>query len=232
MEPVGDAQLGHTGDDVLHHVTIAGQHETHIGVFVQDQLGGLHKVIRSLLEGDTAQEGDDLLFHELVALHLLVAGNHSVVQGIDFAGVDAVFLNHDVAGEVADGTHGVGGGHALALHVIDDIVAVVLARTVVFRGVDVHHQRFAAHALGRNARAVGEPVVRMDDVELLVARNLRGNLSIAVYLLHQILAVTSAKDVFALPIVAFDETAVNLVHHIVVVVQPHIGHQAGVDLDV
>ena len=71
----------------------------------------------------------------------------------------------------------------------------------------------------------------MDDVKLLIASNLGGNLRIAVHLFHQILAVTATEDVFALGTVAAgNQTAVNLVHHVVIVVQPNVGHQLGVDL--
>ena len=82
-----------------------------------------------------------------------------------------------------------------------DLRVDVLARTVVFRGVHVHYERFSGDALGGDARIVGEPVVGVDHVELpfQILGHLRGDHGIAGDLLHEVGAVLARKGVALFP---------------------------------
>ena len=61
MEPVGDAELGHAADDVLEHVAAASHHEADVAGLSEYLGRRLDEVVRSLLVGDPAEEGDDLV---------------------------------------------------------------------------------------------------------------------------------------------------------------------------
>ena len=57
----------------------------------------------------------------------------------------------------------------------------------------MNHQRLAAHLLGMNAGRIGEPVVRVNDVELLSAGNHTGYDRIVVDLFHEVVGIAPRK---------------------------------------
>ena len=139
------------------------------------------------------------------------------MQGEDFLCGDAVFVDDDISGEVADCAHGVCGHHALFLHAIYNVV-VVFAGTVEFGGVDMYHQRLARGTFGRDAGTIGQPVVCMYDVKFLISGDFCRDLGVLVHLLHQILAVFSGENVFSFLPGRLEHTTFNLVDDIIVVV--------------
>lgn len=120
----------------------------------------------------------------------------------DLFGRNAVAVDDDVAGKVRNGDHAVRGVHARTFDGVD-LRIDVLAAAVVFRGVHVHDERLARHALGGDAGVVGEPVVGVDHVELPfeVLGDLRGHHGVTGHLLHEVGAVLSRKGVTLFPCV-------------------------------
>ena len=194
METVGYSQLGDVADAAVHHIPASSHHEAHALCPLEDFRGGLDEIFRSLLESDSSEEGDDLVAHSPLDLQVLPAAEvHGVVDGHDLLRVNAVLVDDDVPREVADGDHLVGGHHSPLLDVIDTAVDLILGSTVERRGVHVDNQWLAGQFLGRDSGQIGQPVVGVDDVELiLVLHSYRAaDHRIVGDLLHKIGAVTS-----------------------------------------
>ena len=166
---VPDAELGGKLDHRLRLVAAAGHHELDVLVLLQDALGGVHEVLRPLLQRDAAEVEDDLVaLADGADAHGLRVEVDAVVDHFALGNGHRVAVRADVPGQHADRDHLDGGVHAAALDVVDGLVDV-LAGTVEFRAVDVHHERLAGDARERDAGGVGEPVVRVDHVEVAVA---------------------------------------------------------------
>ena len=201
METVGDAEPRHAADDVVHHVARAGHHEPHVGNPLEDLGGRLDEVVGAFLVGDASQEGHDLVGDAPLGNLAAVLGEaHGVVHRDDLFGGNAVAVDDDVAREVRNGDHAVGGVHAGPLDGVD-LRVDVLARAVVLRGVHVHHQRLPGDAFGGDARVVGQPVVGVDHVELSfeVPGHLRGDHGVARHLLHEVGTVLAREGVALFP---------------------------------
>ena len=67
----------------------------------------------------------------------------------------------------------------------------VAARAVVVGGVHVDYQGLAGDLLGMDAGGVGEPVVRVDDVEVNGARYHTGHDGVVVDFLQQVVGVSA-----------------------------------------
>ena len=113
----------------------------------------------------------------------------------------------------------------------------VLTRTVVLRGVHVHHQRLARYALGGDTGVVGEPVVGVNHVKLTlqVLGYLGCNHSIAGYLLHQVCTILTREGVTLLPAVGRRPDALTRLDILLVVrcvlLRRDVGHHVRVDVD-
>ena len=214
------AQLRHATDHLLQHIARAGHHEVDARVDLMDLVCRLDEVLRSFLVGDSAEEGHHLgIQATALVLRLgLVVRLDGVVHRNDLVRVDAIFLNDDVARQIAHRDHAVGGFHATSLDGVN-IRVDVLARAVELGGVHVHHKRLARGLLGRNACRIGQPVVGVDDVEVVFRGQRRANQGITRHFLHQVHAVFARKLVVARKHRA---AAVEVLHHMTVVFQ-HVG---------
>ena len=169
MEAVGYAQAGHHPDGAVHHVAAACHHETHALGALEHLGSSLDEVFRPFLEGDTPEERHDLVLDAALDFEVLASAEvHGVMHGHDLGRVDAVFVDHYPAGEVADRYHAVGGFHAAALYGIHAGIDHIVGPAVEGGRMHVHHQRFAGEFFGGNAGKVGEPVVGVDDVEFIL----------------------------------------------------------------
>ena len=204
MEPVGDAQFGYAADDVVEHVAAAGHDEPHARHPLEHLGRRLDEVVRSFLVGDASQKRDDLVVHgALLLFGLLRSEPYRVVYRDDLFGRNAVFVDDDAAREVAHRHDAVGRFHSGAFDGVDLLVDA-FAAAVELGGVHVHDERLARYALGGDAGVVGQPVVRVDQVELpfQIAGHLCGDHRIAGHLFHQVGAVFAGKFESLLPQVA------------------------------
>ncbi len=204
MESVGDAQTRHATDHVVHHVARTRHDEAHVRHSLEHLGGRLDEVVGTLLVGYAAEERHDLVLHAALGhLVILLGETHRVVHRHHLVGGDAVLLYDDVAREVRHRYDPVGRGHSRAFDGIR-LTVDVLARTVVLRGVHMHHQRLARHAFGGYAREIGQPVVGMYHVELSleILGHLSGHHGITRNLLQQVRAVLSRERISLGPAIA------------------------------
>ena len=80
----------------------------------------------------------------------------------------AVFVNDNIPGEVAHGNDLVGSLHAPFLNTIDAGIDHVLSSTVEGRGMDMDNQRLASQFFRGYSSEIGEPIVGVDDIELIL----------------------------------------------------------------
>ena len=121
-----------------------------------------------------------------------LAAGHGVVHYGNLALRNFVHAHDEILGEVADAHDPVGRGHPLPLDVGDHGIHV-LAAAVGFGGVHMHHERFAADALGHDAGGIGHPVVAVDNIEVLPPGEHLGREAVAVDLTQQILPVAAVQ---------------------------------------
>ena len=170
MEAIGNAPFGGQLNHGFHHVAAAGHHKANVFGLCQHLGGCFHKVFRPFLHGDAAQEGD----HPVATADGLDGFNrgadrlNGIVNGGDFVGVLMVFVDDGVPGEIAHTDDVVGMVHAVLLDAVH-LRVHLSAASVEIGGVDVDDHRLATHVFGVDTCWIGEPVVGMDDVELLPA---------------------------------------------------------------
>ena len=107
-------------------------------------------------------------------------------------GVLVVMVNDRLAREFGTAHDAISVVHTVFLDAVNRWVDVA-ARAVEVGGVYVDDEGLAAHLLGVDACGIGEPVVGVDDVELLATRHHTGNDRIIVDFLVQIARVTACK---------------------------------------
>ena len=97
MEPVGNAELRHTTDTVVHHIARARHHKAHVRHACQNLGCRLDKVVGTLLEGDTAEERNDLILHATLRCRVVVLGKmHCIVHCHNLLWLDVILVNNDV----------------------------------------------------------------------------------------------------------------------------------------
>ena len=162
--------------------------------------GRLEEVGRALLVGHAAQEEDDGhpgRLRDVPALDLLLL-RHGVVDDAQLRGIDAVALRQHLGGVVADADTRSAASSPALLDPDDRRVGRVAAAVVLAR-VHVDDQRLAGRAGRGDARRVRHPVVRVDDVEVLRAREPAHDLGVARDLGHQVGAVLALElEVFGI----------------------------------
>ena len=81
-----------------------------------------------------------------------------------------IMVDHSLPRQFAHAHDAIGVIHSVFLYAINRRIHIA-ATPVEVCGMHVNHQRLPAHLLGVDAGRVSQPVVRMDDVELLLACN-------------------------------------------------------------
>ena len=82
--------------------------------------------------------------------------------------------------------------HTVPFDIIHRRIYITPASVEICR-MHVNNQRFTAHLLGVNTGRIGEPIMGMNDIELNRTGNHPGYNRVIIYLLHQIIGVTSRK---------------------------------------
>ena len=82
--------------------------------------------------------------------------------------------------------------HTVPFDIIHRRIYITPASVEIGR-MHVNNQRFTAHLLGVNTGRIGEPIMGMNDIELNRTGNHPGYNRVIIYLLHQIIGVTSRK---------------------------------------
>src|SRR4030042_2759792 len=166
-----DSELGGQFDGAVHQVSGPGHNEFHVAHNFEHLLGGVEEILRPFLHCDSPEEQDYLLVAADAGicngpLAVAVAFN-TVVDYFDFVPADAVSADYDASRKMAHSDDFCCSLHTLALDVINHLVDV-LAAAVEFRGVDVHYKRPSTDCCDGDTRGVCHPVVRVDNIELLV----------------------------------------------------------------
>ena len=107
---------------------------------LMDFVGRLNKVLGAFLVGDSTEESHHLGIQATALIFRLglVVGFHGIVYRHDLSGVNTIFINNNVARQVAHRDNAVGGFHASLFNGIH-IRIDVLARAVKFGCMHVNH---------------------------------------------------------------------------------------------
>ena len=118
-------------DGLVHHITAPGHDETHIRSSFQYLGRSFDKILRTLLEGDTSKEGDDFVFHSPFDPDVVPAAEiHRIVDRNDLCRINTVFIDYDIAGQVAHRNYGICCFHSLLLYGIYARIHHIIGATV------------------------------------------------------------------------------------------------------
>ncbi len=192
METVGYVALRGQAYHLLHHVAAAGHHKLHVVHLVQHLRCSLDEIFRTLLHGDAPEEGDHLvvLWRNLYVEQLVAQRLNGIVHGGDLGRVDAILVDHCIAGEVAHRDDVVGVKETVTLD-IEHGGVYVTAAAVEIGGMDMEHKWLAGDLLGMDAGRICKPVVRVDHVTLHGSRDHARHNRIIIDFLKQIVGITA-----------------------------------------
>ena len=254
VEAVGNALARRHLDHIVHHVARTCHAEANVVGTLEHEGGCLNEVLGTFLHRDAAEEGNHFFLAPLMAFAALAHHLQNVVgKGVDgivhrdaLGGVLVVMVDDRLAREFGNAHDAIGVVHTVLLNAVDRGVHIA-ARTVEVGGVHVNDEGLAAHALGVNACGIGEPVVGVDDVELLLAGNDACHDGIVVDFVVQVFGIAAGK-LYAAQVVgeAIVEVGIDMVaqgevefgrhliaeallHVVVVYIAPHYGRSAQPD---
>ena len=196
METVGDATLGGEVNHLLHHIARTCEAETDVARAVKHHIGGLDEIFRTFLHRDSSEESHDFLLARVVGtgnvLQLLCKRINGVVNREALARVLMILVDDGLARQFRHTHDAVGVVHTVFLDGIDRRIHFS-TRAVEIRGVNVDAKRFSADLLGVDAGRIGQPVMGMDDVELLGSSHHTCDNRVIVDFLVQIARITACK---------------------------------------
>ena len=160
-------------DHGVQHVSRSCHYKTDVTGTLQDQCGGFHKILGSFLHRDTPQESHHFFFRMIRTRNvqqILRKRINGIVHGKTFARVLMILVNNSLTGQLGHTHNTVGMIHAILFHSIYRRIHLT-ARTVKISSMHMDTQRFATYQLGMHTSRISQPVVRMDNIKFLLARN-------------------------------------------------------------
>ena len=196
MEAVGDAPFGYEIYHCVHHVAGSCHAEAYVSCPVENHIGGLDEILRSLLHCYSSEERNNLILVSVIDARngfvLGTQGVDGVVDGKHLSRILMILIDNSIAGQVGNAHNTVGVVHTVLLNGINRRIDVTTA-TVVVGGMDVDAQWLSADLLSVDSRGISEPVVGMDDVEVDGARYDSGNDGVVVNLFVKISGISSGE---------------------------------------
>src|SRR3989339_556601 len=113
---------------------------------------------------------------------------HSIINSGYFGGLNFVIVNDNVPGKVTNRDYGIRGIQALLFNPIYRWVYTTAA-TVKIGSMHMDYQRFPRYLLGSHSCRVGQPIVRMNDIEFVIFSNLRCNQTVIINFLIKVCPV-------------------------------------------
>ena len=190
---------------MVHHIAATCHYETHVRHTFQHLCSSLDEVVGTLLEGDTAEECNDLLIYVTLCIVGLTLGEtHCIVYSHNAISRNTILLDTDVTREVTYRDHTVSSHHTRTLDLIDARIDIIVRRTVERRSVHMHNQRLTRNTLCGDTCIVGHPVVSVNHVELTfeILCHLCCHHRIAGDLLEEVCAILAREGVSLFPYVA------------------------------
>ena len=193
--PVGCRHLNHG----VHHIAAPGKAKTYVVCTVQHSLGRFDEIFRPFLHGNTPQESHDFLLafrvrfplvHNL--LKLLCQRIHGIVHGKTLCRILMIVVNHRLARQLAHAHDTVRVVHTVLFDTVDRGIHISTTPVEV-RGMHMNHQWLPADLLGMDTRRIGQPIVCMNDVELLLPGYNSCHDGIIVDLLVQVVRIATGK---------------------------------------
>ena len=117
MEAVGYSSLSSKEYHLVHHIATSCHHESDVRIVLEHLCSSFHEIFRTFLHGDATEERYHLVLR-FVFRHIELLGGkrcHGIVNGRYLCRVDAVVVNHSVAGKIAYRYDVVGIVHAVLL---------------------------------------------------------------------------------------------------------------------
>ena len=139
MESVGNTKFGNSANDVVEHIPTACHDKTDI-IDPFEYLGcSFNKIVRPLLVGDASQKCDDLIIYTALLGFVLLSGKADcIVNGHHSFRGNAVFVDHDVSGQVTYCNHSVCLHHPGPFNVVNLLIDI-LSATVKLRCVHMYY---------------------------------------------------------------------------------------------
>ena len=172
MEPVGYFQSGGSSHHSFHHVARTCHYESHVGHHLKHLVRGLNKVFRALLQGNSPQEGNHLVFKSLFNGNILrdLDRFNCIVYRFNLLRVNMIFIDHYIPGKIAHRYYFGRGIHPEFFNTVH--VRVNISSAPVKIGcMNVNHEGFTRNLHCGNTCRIGKPVVCMDNVEFVFFGN-------------------------------------------------------------
>ena len=227
MELIRNAALSYQVDHLGHLVAASGHDKAYAVGLLQHACCGLYEVLRSLLHRDTTQEGHQfVLALRLLELLGMCQRLYGVVYRRDLTRILTVFLNHGLTRQVAHAHDMIGLVHTAFLDSIYRRVHVAAAAVKVGR-MHVDHQRLARDMLCKHTGRIGQPVVRVDNVEVQRVSQHRSHGLVVADLLDQVVRVTT-RETDATQVIRTDTAIVvaDAVAEMIVLLRRHLALHA------
>ena len=196
METVGNAAFCCQTNHLVHHITRTCHAETHVAGTVQYHIGCLYEILRTLLHGETAQEGYHLLLTLMVrtwnVLPLLLQWINGIVHGEALAWILVILMNNCLTSQLRYTHDTVGIVHTVFLDRIYGRVHLTTA-AVEIGSMYVNAQWLSTHSLGMNTSRECQPVVGVNNIKFFATGNNSGNDTVVVDLVVEIRWITTGK---------------------------------------
>ena len=161
--------------------------------------GRFDEIFRPLLHGNTPQESHDFLLafrvrfplvHNL--LKLLCQRIHGIVHSKTLCRILMIMIDYRLARQLAHAHDTVRVVHTVLFDTVDRGIHISTTPVEV-RGMHMNHQWLPADLLGMDTRRIGQPIVCMNDVELLLPGYNSCHDGIIVDLLVQVVRIATGK---------------------------------------
>ena len=196
VETVGNTSFGCQINHLIHHIARTCHAETHVAGTMQYHVGCLYEILRTLLHGETTQEGYHLLLALMVwawdVLPLLLQWIHRIVHGKALAWILVILVDHGLTGQLRYTHDAVGIIHTVLLDSIYGRVHLTTA-TVEIGSMYMDAQWLATHSLGMDTSRECQPVVGVDNIKFFATGYNASDDAVVVDLIVEIRWITAGK---------------------------------------
>ena len=193
MKLRGYFQLSHTPDRAIEQVSATGHNKPDIRETFQYLVRRFDKILRSFLESNSTQKSDHLFFHSTINFNIFTCLKiHGVMDCHYLIRINPVTIDHDISCQITHCNHPVSSLHSTPLYIIHLLVDI-LPTSVKFRGMYMDHQRFTRNFFRHNPGRIGQPVMRVDNIKILLCRYRPCHHGVTGNFFHQVCSVFTGK---------------------------------------
>ena len=225
METVGYTSFCCQTNHGVHHITATSHYKTNVTGAIQYHSSGFHKVFRTFLHGDTSQESNNLFFRILLNLNILYffwKRRYRIVHGEYFARILIILVNNRLTCQLTYTHDAISMVHTVLFNGVNSRIHITTASVKVC-SVYMDNQRFSRNLLSMNTSRISQPVVRVNNIKLLLTSHHTGYNRIVIDFFMQIIRISSRK-LHATQIIGMHiiKICINMVTQVIIKLRIHI----------